>query len=346
MGSLFSSYSASIPYKDSIKKFITLRNGNLAVLELYDINIFSGANLEKILTISPESDSEDNLIIPQRVHSSKLYLIDLIQVNNGNLIVVLNYAIKVIRLSENNSYEIIQTITRGFQKFFYKIIEIKNDLFCFETSSLSEGGVKSYQIQIYNYNLNNNNYNHSTTLKVGNYVIDSLYLDTNELVYFDGKVKFLNLDTWNTKNVEDNFIFDNYLKDNNIICKLDNNHILVCDNKFFYIINIVNYTIDKKINNHIDNIFIKSMKNDSKGNIMVLMVDNPHLRICKPTFYKKKDYFIIYKYNNLNLEKVFELEESNFRINCFHKYPDNQIIFYMSSRVDESKYIKTLGIIL
>ena len=135
MGSFFApSYSMSKSHPDSIIKYITLKNGNLAILGKNDIEILSGRNLEKLFTITPTPDSEDYLIIPPKIHSSQLYLIDLIQTNNENLILSLNYATKVISLSENNSYNITQTITRGFENYFYKIMEVKNYLFCFESS--------------------------------------------------------------------------------------------------------------------------------------------------------------------------------------------------------------------
>ena len=343
MGSLFFSYSTSKPYPIPIIKFLTLKNGNLAAIRYDNIEILSGPNLEKIFTISPNLDQEDELILPPKIHSSLLHINDLIQVNNGNLILLLNYATKVILLSENNSYNFIQTINRGFKNKFYKILEIKNCLFCFEESTDFQEGKKE-QIQIY-YNNSNNNYTHSTTIKVENYIYDALYLSTNELVYFDGKVKFLNLDKFNRRNIDNTFYFDyDSIKNNNIICNLDNNHILIVDDKYFYIINILNYTIIKKIS-QIDNFLIKGLKNDSNGNIMVLKKYNYHIRICKGYNFKRMiyDYFAIYRINNnFNLEKKYEIKESDYKIESFHKYPDNQIVFQMSSRDDNSKYIKTL----
>ena len=104
MGSIFgNSYSMSKNYPNSIIKYVSLKNGNLAILGNNEIEILSGPNLEKLFTISPTPDSEDNLIIPPRIHSTQLYLTDLIQANNGNLILSLNYATKVISLSENNN---------------------------------------------------------------------------------------------------------------------------------------------------------------------------------------------------------------------------------------------------
>ena len=343
MGSLFFSYSTSKSYPIPIIKFLTLKNGNLAAIRYDDIEILSGPNLEKIFTISHNLDQEDELILPPKIHSTLLHINDLIQVNNGNLILLLNYATKVISLSENNSYNFIQTINREFKNKFYKILEIKNCLFCFEESTDNQEGKKE-QIQIYNNN-SNNNYSHSSTIKVENYIYDALYLSTNELVYFDGKVKFLNLDTFNIRNIDNTFYFDyDLIKNNHIICNLENNHILIVDDKYFYIIDILNYTIIKKIS-QIDNFLIKGLKNDSNGNIMILKKYTSHIRICKGYNFKRMiyDYFVIYRINNnLNLEKKYEIEESDCKIESFHKYRDNQIIFQMSSRSDNSKYIKTL----
>ena len=62
MGSLFFSYSTSKPYPIPIIKFLTLKSGNLAAIRYDDIEILSGPNLEKIFTISPNLDQEDELI--------------------------------------------------------------------------------------------------------------------------------------------------------------------------------------------------------------------------------------------------------------------------------------------
>lgn len=78
---------------------------------------------------------------------------------------------------------------------------------------------------------------------------------------------------------------------------------------------------------------------------MVLKKYNYHIRICKGYNFKRMfyDYFAIYRINNnFNLEKKYEIKESEYKIESFHKYPDNQIVFQMSSRTDNSKYIKTL----
>ena len=219
-------------------------------------------------------------------------------------------------------------------------MEVKNFLICFESLKTEQ----KYQLQIY-YCDSKNKYNHSTNIKLDDYVYDALSLDTNELVYFDGKVKFLNLDRCETRSIN-NTIFDFNLNKNkryNIICKLDNNHILIPDNKYFYIINIMNYNIVKKISHQEKYLVISGIKSDSNGNIMILKKPKG-IKICKPTFMvvNEYDYFIIYKYNNFNLEKTFELKESDCRIKSFHKYPDNQIVFFMYSRQDESKYIRTL----
>ena len=318
-----SKYSTSRETNKKIIKFVKLNNSNLALLRDDDIEIISHQNLESLFII--DTDFNNN---------------DLIQTKNGNLVLCSRYKIIVISLLENNTYNIKQTIMNNKKHIGYKILEIKDDLFCFEEET---------NIHIYHYN-SNNEYTHSTNVVFHSFFYSPIYFDTNELIYIsNNKITFLNLETWNNDYIQDILsLFYNYKED--IICKLNNNKMLVADNNYFYVIDILNHNIVSKIlheNNNINNnyIVLKKLKSDEEGNIMMLKCKNPSIKICVNDFLtslKVKDIFSIYKYNNLNFEKSYEMNEKEFRIQRFIKNSDNEIIFDLTE--NETHYIKTLNI--
>lgn len=319
-----SKYSISRETNKKIIKFLKLNNSNLALLRDDDIEIISHQNLESLFII--DSDINNN---------------DLIQTKNGNLVLCSRYKIIVISLLENNTYNFKQTIMNNKKPIGYKILEIKDDLFCFEEEA---------NIHIYHYN-SNNEYTHSTNVLFHSFCYSPIYLDTNELIYIsNNKITFLNLETWNNEYIED-ILSLSYSFCDDIICKLNNNKILVADNNYFYVVDILNHNIISKIeyeNNNINTnnyIVIKGLKSDEKGNIMMLKGKNHSLKICKGgllSSLKVKDIFSIYKYNNLNFEKIYEMSEKGFRIHRFIKNSDNEIIFDLTE--NESHYIKVLNI--
>ena len=88
-----SKYSTSREINKQLIKFLKLNNSNLALLTEDDIEIISHQNLESLFKIDIEFNNND-----------------LIQTKNGNLILCSQYKIIVISLSENNTYNIEQTI--------------------------------------------------------------------------------------------------------------------------------------------------------------------------------------------------------------------------------------------
>ena len=317
-----SKYSTSRETNKKIIKFLKLNNSNLALLRDDDIEIISHQNLESLFII--DTDFNNN---------------DLIQTKNGNLVLCSRYKIIVISLLENNTYNIKQTIMNNKKPIGYKILEIKDDLFCFEEET---------NIYIYHYN-SNNEYTHSTNVVFHSFFYSPIYFDTNELIYIsNNKITFLNLETWNNEYIQD-ILSLSYSFCDDIICKLNNNKILVADNNYFYVVDILNHNIISKIlyENINTNYYIvlKGLKSDEKGNIMMLKGKNPGLRICKGGFLtslKVKDIFSIYKYNNLNFEKSYEMNEKEFRIQRFIKNSNNKFIFDLTE--NEINYIKALNI--
>ena len=243
-----SKYSTSREINKQLIKFLKLNNSNLALLTEDDIEIISHQNLESLFKIDIEFNNND-----------------LIQTKNGNLILCSQYKIIVISLSENNTYNIEQTIMNNKKPIGNKILEVKEDLFCFYYKT---------NVHIYHYN-SNKEYTYSTNIVFHSYFYSPVYFDTNELIYIsNNKITFLNLETWNNDYIQDilSLFYNNYKED--IICKLNNNKMLVADNNYFYVIDILNHNIVSKIlheNNNINNnyIVIKALKSDEEGNIMM-----------------------------------------------------------------------------
>ena len=318
-----SKYSTSREINKQLIKFLKLNNSNLALLTEDDIEIISHQNLESLFKIDIEFNNND-----------------LIQTKNGNLILCSQYKIIVISLSENNTYNIEQTIMNNKKPIGNNILEVKEDLFCFYYKT---------NVHIYHYN-SNKEYTYSTNIVFHSYFYSPVYFDTNELIYIsNNKITFLNLETWNNDYIQDILsLFYNYKED--IICKLNNNKMLVADNNYFYVIDILNHNIVSKIlheNNNINNnyIVIKALKSDEEGNIMMLKCKNPSIKICVNDFFsflKVKDIFSIYKYNNSNFEKIYEMNEKEFKIQRFIKNSNNEIIVHLIG--NESTYIKVLNI--
>lgn len=287
MGTTSINYSKEINVNDySISKLIGLKDGRLAALTTYSIEIFSNSTFNEELSITAKKHSN---------------FYDLCQLSNDKLITSSDnsfeqnnkFEIIIISLTDNNSYIIEQTIQTS--NLSSKIIELKdsNSFASFD----SNGTIKIYQ-------KNNLNYKNTTTVhnNFSNYT-DALYLENDELICSYSSIKFLNL-----KNMQYTHEINN-LEPTNEIIKLNSKMVLVSTyvNKL-YIIDVSKYEINSTINldERIKN--INSIKKSYNGNILVFM-DNRQkgIKICPPRFLdfslsrknKVSDYIFVYKYESL-----------------------------------------------
>ena len=313
-----------------IKKLLGLKDGRLAILKVYDIEIFSKNELESELTIIPKKNC---------------YLENLFQLSNQKLISSFNpignyneYKIAIISLAQNNSYNIDQIIPINSK--LLKIIELNdsNSIASFELSN---------EIKIYS--KSDLNYINTTTIEENNFgnFKDSLYLGNDKLIISTYSYKFYNLKDMKCIHEINNLQFPI-----GEIIKLDENKILVSSRNNdickIHIINISNYEIiytiilDEKIKN------IQNIQKSSNGNILFLMDNGKRGMIRKgfgyPFFYPHllSEYFIVYQFKTSQLIKIYEFEEYDKNIKCFSEFDNRKIALNMID--NNSNCIKVLEI--
>ena len=313
-----------------IKKLLGLKDGRLAILRVNDIKVFLKNDLESELTIIPENNC---------------YLENLFQLSNEKLITSLNpngihneYKIVIISLEQNNSYNIDQIIPINSK--LLKIIELNdsNTIASFELNN---------EIKIYSkYDLN---YINTTIIKENNFCNfkDSIYLGNDKLI-----ISIYSYKIYNLKDMKCIHEINNIQYPIGEIIKLNENKILVSSRNNdickIHIINILNYEIiytiilDQKIKN------IQNIQKSTNGNILFLMDNGKRGLIRKgfgfPFFYPHllSEYFIVYKFNSLQLIKIYEFEEYDKNIKYFSEFDNGKIAFNMRDNINNC--IKVLQI--
>ena len=240
-------------------------------------------------------------------HSGLIY--SFTQLENGKIISCsLDKTMKLINLINNDKYEIEQTLI-GHYDSVCKVIEIKQN----ELISISYDGIMKIWI------LNNKNKfecisNIIFQKKGWTPYCNILKLNNNEFAtssYIDEYIKF-----WNSNNYSNIItlynIINTWTQEN--MCLLNDNLLCVggSDSKGFYLIQISNHQIIKNILGPNEILSIYKCCND--------------IILCSINDENKNHSLIKYKFENLNLVKVFEKEKAhNFYIwTCFEF--NNEII--------------------
>ena len=291
-----------------INKIVSLYSGQLALLSNSEIEIISQDTLETNITIKGDN------------------FINLFQISNGNIVIFSDLKIKIISLKYNNEYDTIQEIENDNKIIFVKLLQTKDEIFFIKKKI-------NYDILIDIYN--NTTSSNEKINKKNNFVINktnSIFFDVeylpqkNEFIFlFTHKLKFFDKKTFNLKHeiTNEDFHLD-FQRD--VLCLLDDNHVLIGTHKNLYILNINNYEFVSIIRH--DNIIkgINTIKKDLNGNV-VLTANNSH---NIKGFFTPKDFLIVYKYNKnkKKLEKIYDDTLSE-RIIDFVCLNENKIAFIL-----------------
>ena len=291
-----------------INKIVSLHSGHLALLSSSEIEIISQDNLETIITIKGNN------------------FINIFQIPNGNIIIFSDLNIQIISLIDNTEYTTIQEIENNNKIIHAKLLETKDELFFIKDNINHD-----ILFDIYN----NTNSSNEKIDKKNNFVINnnSMFIDVeylpqkNEFIFLiNNKLKFYERETFNLKQeiTNDDFRLD-FQRD--VLCLLDDDHILIGKHKNLYILNINNYEFVSIIRH--DNIIkgINKIKKDLNGNIILTANNTHHIK----GFFPPKHFLIVYKYNTneKKLDKVYNETLTNERIIDITCLNENNIAFVL-----------------
>ena len=291
-----------------INKIVSLYSSQLALLSNSEIEIISQDTLETNLIIKGNN------------------FINIFQISNGNIIIFSDLKIEIISLIDNNEYTTIQEIENDNNIIHAKLLETKDELFFVKNNINND-----ILFDIYN----NTNSSNEKIDKKNNFVINnnSMFFDVeylpqkNEFIFLtNNKLKFYDGETFNLKHeiTNDDFHLD-FQRD--VLCLLDDDHILIGTHKNLYILNINNYEFVSIIRH--DNIIkgINKIKKDLNGNIILTANNTHHIK----GFFPPKHFIIVYKYNKneKKLDKVYNETLTNERIIDFSCLNENNIAFVL-----------------
>ena len=269
-----------------INKIVSLYSSQLALLSNSEIEIISQDTLETNITIKGDN------------------FINLFQVSNGNIIIFSDFKIQIISLKDNTEYATVQEIENDNKIMLVKLLETKDELFF-----IKENINYDKLFDIYN----NTTLSNEKINKKNNFVINknnSIFFDAeylpqkNEFIFLEtNKLKFLEKETFNLKHeiTNEDFHLD-FQRD--VLCLLDDNHVLIGTHKNLYILNINNYEFVSIIRH--ENIIkgINKIKKDLNGNIILAANNSYNIK----GFFPPKHFLIVYKYNTneKKLDKIYD----------------------------------------
>jgi len=291
-----------------INKIVSLYSSQLALLSNSEIEIISQDTLETNLIIKGNN------------------FINIFQISNGNIIIFSDLKIEIISLIDNNEYTTIQEIENDNNIIHAKLLETKDELFFVKNNINND-----ILFDIYN----NTNSSNEKIDKKNNFVINnnSMFIDVeylpqkNEFIFLtNNKLKFYDREKFNLKHeiTNEHFHLD---FERDVLCLLDDAHVLICTHKNLYILNINNYEFVSIIRH--DNIIkgINKIKKDLNGNIILTANNTHHIK----GFFPPKHFLIVYKYNKneKKLDKIYNETLTNESIKDFACFNENNIAFVL-----------------